>query len=55
MRADSAADRWRRATDGPLLALALAFLLVFLLPLYRHTNESGEVTGSETPARRRRS
>jgi voltage-gated potassium channel len=32
---DSAFDRWRRATDGPLLVLALAFLLVFLLPLYR--------------------
>lgn len=32
---DSAAERWRRATDGPLLVFALAFLVVFLLPLYR--------------------
>lgn len=31
----SAEERWRRATDGPLLVLALAFLVVFLLPLYR--------------------
>lgn len=27
--------RWCRATDGPLLVLALAFLVVLLLPLYR--------------------
>lgn len=33
--ASSAADRWRRITDGPLLVLALVFLAVFLLPLYR--------------------
>jgi voltage-gated potassium channel len=27
-------DRWRRATDGPLLLLAAAFLVVLLIPLY---------------------
>ena len=35
---DVAADRmarWRRATGGPLLVLAFAFLVVFLVPLYR--------------------
>lgn len=35
---DVAADRtarWRQVTDGPLLVLAFAFLVVFLLPLYR--------------------
>lgn len=34
-------DRWKHATEGPLLALALAFLVVFLLPLYRPDLPSG--------------
>jgi voltage-gated potassium channel len=34
VNATSAVERWRRVTDGPLLVLALGFLVVFLLPLY---------------------
>ncbi len=32
---ESPLERWQRRTNGPLLLLALAFLAVFLTPLYR--------------------
>lgn len=41
-------DRWSRATDGPLLVLALGFLVVLLLPLYRPDLPASLLTGLRT-------
>lgn len=41
MRPSEPYERWSRRTDGPLLVLALAFLAVFLAPMYDPTLPAG--------------
>jgi voltage-gated potassium channel len=48
MRSSVRLDRWARATDGPLLVLAAAFLVVLLVPLYQPDLPASERTALRT-------